>query len=201
MLALEKIGRNDIAYKLLLNDTYPSWGFSIKHGATSIWERWNGWTPEDGFGDAGMNSFAHYAYGAVYSWMVENIGGIKSETPAFQNIIIKPEIGGNLAFANCELNSIRGKIISNWKFLKNKTFKLDIEIPANTSAKIFIPAKKAADVKESGKQASRAKNIKFIGLENGCAVFEIGSGKYQFSRGYSKRVNQRKKSIINDIFC
>jgi len=181
MLALETIGRNDIAYKLILNDTYPSWGFSIKHGATSIWERWNGWTPEKGFETPGMNSFAHYAYGAVYSWMVENIGGIKSGAPSFEKIVVKPEVGGNLNYANCEINSIRGKIISNWKFLKNKTFKLDIEIPANSSAKIFIPAKKAADVKESGKQASRAKNIKFIGIENGCAIFEIGSGKYQFS--------------------
>jgi len=85
MLALAKIGRNpdtglgagDVAYRLIHNDTFPSWGFSIKHGATSIWERWNGWTPETGFGDPGMNSFAHYSFGAVYQWMVENIGGIQ----------------------------------------------------------------------------------------------------------------------------
>ena len=180
MLALEKIGRNDIAYKLLLNETFPSWGFSIKHGATSIWERWNGWTPDDGFGDAGMNSFAHYAYGAVYSWMAENIGGIKSATPAYKNIIIKPVLGGNLTFANCELNSVRGKIISNWKSSK-KTFKLNLEIPPNTTAKIFVPAKNASDVKENGKQATQINNIKFLGTENEYAIFEIGSGKYKFA--------------------
>ncbi len=180
MLALEKIGRNDIAYKLLLNDTFPSWGFSIKHGATSIWERWNGWTPNEEFADPGMNSFAHYAYGAVYSWMAENIGGIKSNAPGYENIVIKPEMGGNLTFANCELNTIRGKIVSNWQ-LNKKEFKLNLEIPPNTTAKIFLSAKKASDIKESGKQASRAKDIKFIGMKNGCAIFEIGSGKYQFT--------------------
>jgi alpha-L-rhamnosidase len=86
MLALAKIGRNPdtgfgagaAAYRLIHNDTFPSWGFSIKHGATSIWERWNGWTPETGFGDLGMNSFAHDSFGAVYQWMVENIGGIRN---------------------------------------------------------------------------------------------------------------------------
>jgi alpha-L-rhamnosidase len=73
MHVLGRIGRYDVAYRLLHNDTFPSWGFSIKHGATSIWERWNSWTPE-GFGDVGMNSFSHYTYGAVGQWMFENIG-------------------------------------------------------------------------------------------------------------------------------
>ena len=76
MQALSMIGRDDVAFRLLHNDTFPSWGFSIKQGATSIWERWDGWTPEKGFQDPGMNSFAHYSFGAVYGWMAHNIGGI-----------------------------------------------------------------------------------------------------------------------------
>ena len=96
MLVLSKIGRHDVAYRLLFNDTFPSWGFSIKHGATSIWERWDGWTPEKGFQDPGMNSFAHYSFGAVYQWMVENIGGIKSDGPAYKQILIEPHPGGRL---------------------------------------------------------------------------------------------------------
>ena len=76
-----QVGRDDVAWRLIHNDTFPSWGFSIKHGATSIWERWDGWTPEKGFQDPGMNSFAHYSFGAVYQWMVENIGGIRSTAP------------------------------------------------------------------------------------------------------------------------
>ena len=99
MLVLSKIGRYDVAYRLLFNDTFPSWGFSIKHGATSIWERWDGWTPEKGFQDPGMNSFAHYSFGAVYQWMVENIGGIRSEAPAYKQIVIDPRPGGRLTRA------------------------------------------------------------------------------------------------------
>ena len=93
MLVLSKIDRRDVAYRLLFNDTFPSWGFSIKHGATSIWERWDGWTPEKGFQDPGMNSFAHYSFGAVYQWMVENIGGITSDGPAYKRIVIAPQPG------------------------------------------------------------------------------------------------------------
>ena len=179
MTALEKIGRNDVAYKLLLNETYPSWGFSVKHGATSIWERWNGWTPDQGFGDAGMNSFAHYAYGAVYLWISENIGGIKSAAPGFRKIIIKPVPGGDITKSKCEYKSINGKISTDWKLNKNK-FSLDVEIPVNTTAKIYVPAGKSADVKESGKQALRVKGIKFTGMEDGYAVFDVGSGVYKF---------------------
>ena len=99
MLVLSKIGRYDVAYRLLFNETFPSWGFSIKHGATSIWERWDGWTPEKGFQDPGMNSFAHYSFGAVYQWMAENIGGIRSDGPAYKKIVIEPHPGDRLKSA------------------------------------------------------------------------------------------------------
>ena len=95
MLALAKIGRNDVAYRLLNNTTFPSWGFTIKNGAKSIWERWDGWTPSNGFQDASMNSFSHYSFGAVGQWMFENIGGIKNESPDFKKIIIAPEPRGD----------------------------------------------------------------------------------------------------------
>ena len=182
MTVLEKIGRNDIAYKLLLNTTYPSWGFSIKNGATTIWERWNGWTPDEGFGNAAMNSYAHYAYGAVYLWMAENIGGIRPAEIAFKKIIIKPSPGGNLKNAKCEFESINGKISTDWSISKT-AFKLNVEIPVNTTAKIYIPAAKISDIKENGKPVSRVKNIQFTGMESEYAVFETGSGKYEFNAG------------------
>jgi len=179
MTALEKIGRNDVAYKLLFNKSYPSWGFSVKHGATSIWERWNGWTPDEGFGNEGMNLFVYYVYGVVYLWIVEIVGGIKFSGAAFKKIIIKPVPGGDLTKAKCEYKSINGKIITKWKLSKN-TFSLNVDIPVNTTAEIYVPAGKAEDVKESGKYASRVKGIKFIEMEDGCAVFAVGSGKYKF---------------------
>jgi alpha-L-rhamnosidase len=102
MLVLAKIGRNDVAYRLLHNTTFPSWGFSIQHGATSIWERWNGWTPEEGFADPGMNSFAHYAFGAVGQWMFENIAGINTDGSGFRRIVIRPQPGGKLSWAKAQ---------------------------------------------------------------------------------------------------
>lgn len=145
MLALAKVDRNDVAYRLLQNDTFPSWGFSIKHGATSIWERWNGWTPEKGFGDPGMNSFAHYSFGAVYQWMVENIAGIRSDGPAYKHLIIAPQPGGKLTNAKTRYDSVRGDILSEWKRDGQKvTF--HIKIPANTTATVQLPSGKSRDI-------------------------------------------------------
>ncbi len=180
MNVLTKIGRTDIAYKLLLNNTYPSWVFSIKHGATSIWERWNGWTPEEGFGDTGMNSFAHYAYGAVYLWIVNNIGGIRDAAPAFKKIIIKPVPGGKITKAECEYKSVNGMISTKWKKTGNK-FLLDVVIPINTYAQIYIPTGKINDIREQGKLISRKKTVRLIKIEDGYSIFEVGSGIYRFS--------------------
>ena len=143
MLALAKAGRNDVAYRLLHNDTFPSWGFSIKHGATSIWERWNGWTPEQGFGDPGMNSFAHYSFGAVYQWMVENICGIHNAGDAYRRIHIAPQPGGKLTWAKTRFDSIHGPIESNWRVADGR-LTLDIAIPANTTATVMVPGEKGA---------------------------------------------------------
>ncbi|MBM3889980.1 MAG: hypothetical protein FJ388_12765, partial [Verrucomicrobia bacterium] len=173
MLALAKIGRNDVAYRLIHNDTFPSWGFSIKHGATSIWERWNGWTPETGFGDPGMNSFAHYSFGAVYQWMVENIGGIRNDAHssphaprevhssgtslhhaerddyfgaggvAYKKIVIAPTPGGKLTSADVRYDSIRGRIETAWKKSGDR-LTLNVTIPANTTATVLFPQPFAA---------------------------------------------------------
>src|SRR5208282_347097 len=139
MLTLAAIGRNDVAWRLIHNDTFPSWGFSIRHGATSIWERWDGWTPEKGFQDPGMNSFAHYSFGAVYQWMVENIGGIKSDGPAYKQILIEPHPGGPLTHAETSYDSIRGQIATSW-IKDGETLSLDASIPANTTATVILPA-------------------------------------------------------------
>ena len=179
-LMLAKIGRNDVAYRLLHNDTFPSWGFSIKHGATSIWERWDGWTPEKGFGNPGMNSFAHYSFGAVYQWMVENIGGIRSDGPAYQRILIAPQPDAKLTRAKTRYRSIRGEITSDWQ-RNGQKFALRVTIPANTTATVIVPAKDAAGVTESGMPADKAAGVKFLRLENHAAVLAVGSGTYEFS--------------------
>ena len=179
MLVLAKIGRNDVAYKLFHNDTFPSWGFSIKHGATSIWERWDGWTPENGFQNPGMNSFAHYSFGAVGQWMFENIGGIDTDGPGFKKIIIRPQVGGKLTWARTSYQSVHGLIATNWK-LDNGKFILNVTIPSNTTATVYVPAKSPNAVRESGKSIQDAESVKFIKMEEGKTVYEIGSGSYAF---------------------
>ena len=127
-----------------------------------------------------MNSYAHYAYGAVYLWMAENIGGIRQNDVAFKKNIIKPCPGEKIKKAKCEYNSIHGKISTNW-ILNKKTFKLNVEIPANTTAKIYVLAKSADKVEESRKTVVKNKNLKFIEMDNKFAVFSAGSGKYKFT--------------------
>ncbi|MGO8930628.1 MAG: family 78 glycoside hydrolase catalytic domain [Limisphaerales bacterium] len=149
LLVLTQIGRPDVAYRLLHNDTFPSWGFSIKQGATSIWERWDGWTPEKGFQDPGMNSFAHYSFGAVYQWMVENIGGIRSAAPSYKEIRITPQPDDKLRSAAVAYRGIRGLIATDWREKDGKLL-FDVTIPANTTAQVALPAQSAADITESG---------------------------------------------------
>ena len=185
MLVLSKIGRDDVAYRLLLNDTFPSWGFTIKHGATSIWERWNGWTPEDGFNNPGMNSFAHYSFGAVGQWMFETIGGIDTATPGFADIVIRPRPGGELTWARTSYDSIHGTIATDWK-LEGDKLHLDVTIPPNTTALIHVPASDETVVLESGRSAAEAAGLEPVGQEDGAAIFRAQAGHYRFLSSISR---------------
>ena len=180
MLALSKIGRPDVAYSLLHNDTFPSWGFSIKQGATSIWERWDGWTPENGFQDAGMNSFAHYSFGAVYQWMVENIGGIRSAAPSYKEILIEPQPDPQLKSAAVSYRSIHGLIATDWQE-KDGQLLFNATIPANTTAQVALPARSAADITESGRPLDRAPGVQFLRVDGPNVILSVGSGHYAFA--------------------
>ncbi|QDU88675.1 Bacterial alpha-L-rhamnosidase [Pirellulimonas nuda] len=174
MLVLSKIGRQDVAYDLLFSDKFPGWGFSIKQGATSIWERWDGWTPEQGFQSAGMNSFAHYSFGAVYRWMVENIGGIRPTSPGYATLTIAPEVTDRLEWAKTSYDSVRGPIASDWRREEGR-FLLNVSVPANTTAQLRLPKGASADgLTESGKPWGTSRD------EDGVTVLEIGSGDYRF---------------------
>ena len=179
MLALTQIGRDDVASRLIHNDTFPSWGFSIKQGATSIWERWDGWTPDKGFQDPGMNSFAHYAFGAVYQWMVENIGGIQSASPAYKEILIAPQPDSRLTWADTGYISIRGPIDTHWS-TKAKGLRLKVSIPANTTATVRVPATDPSQVYESGRPASHSPGVTFLRMDADTAVFQVESGAFDF---------------------
>ena len=178
---LTRFGYTDIAYKLLMQETYPSWLYPVKMGATTIWERWDGLKPDSTFQTPGMNSFNHYAYGAIGDWLYRTVAGIDTYTdaPGYKHIRIMPHIGGSLSYANADLETYFGTVSSHWKN-ENDMLHLEVEIPANTIATIYVPAKSAENILESGNALSAAKEIKVTGIEKEYVVLNVGSGKYHF---------------------
>jgi len=175
---LHLAGRDDAAYKLLLTRTAPSWLYPVSIGATTIWEQWVAWdgvTPQ-----GGMNSLNHYSFGAVGEYLFGMVGGIQPARPGFKSIRIQPVIRDGLTWAKCSYDSIHGRILSNWK-REGSRLTMEVTIPANTTATVYVPAKDAAGVTESGKPAAKAAGVKFLRMENGAAVYEVGSGTYRFS--------------------
>ncbi|GAI45292.1 unnamed protein product, partial [marine sediment metagenome] len=165
------------------NKTYPSWGYSIEQGATTIWERWNSYTKEKGFGNADMNSFNHYAYGACGEWMFRSMLGIETDGAGFKKITMKPELGEGVTWAKGHYDSIHGRTSSGWK-RDPKTFQWEVVVPPNTTATIHVPAKTATDVTESGQAIAKADGVKFLRMENDRAVFSLDSGSYEFVSQY-----------------
>ena len=137
---LTRFGRLDVAYRLLNQKAWPSWLYPVLHGATTIWERWDGWTEEKGFQDPSMNSFNHYAYGAVGEWLYSVVAGIESDpqAPAYKRIIFRPRPGGGLTAARAELESPYGRIVSAWE-IAGDLFDWEIVVPPNTTACVHPP--------------------------------------------------------------
>ncbi len=183
MQALSMIGRDDVAFRLLHNDSFPSWGFSIKQGATSIWERWDGWTPEKGFQDPGMNSFAHYSFGAVYGWMVHTIGGIDLGA-ASRTVVIAPKIDPQLTWAKTSYRSPFGPIATEWKRNGDRV-ELTVMIPANLKAMVRLPATDADQITEGGRPLAGLEGISgpmaFPGDRGPGLLFSVAPGTYRFA--------------------
>lgn len=179
---LSQAGYLDMAYTLLKQTTWPSWLYSVTQGATTIWERWDGWTHDKGFQDPGMNSFNHYAYGAIGAWMYAVIAGIDldPERPGYRHILMRPQPGGGLAYAAAELQSPYGLIGSAWR-LENDHFAWRVTVPANSTATVYVPARDRQDISESGQPLEAAEGITFLRQEAGCCVVRLKSGVYHFS--------------------
>jgi len=175
-------GYTEKAYKLLESKEFPSWGYSIEQGATSIWERWDGYVKGRGFQSAGMNSFNHYAFGAVGEWMIENILGIQSDphSPGFKHFILKPLPGGTLTWAKGSYEAITGKIEAGWE-LDNGRFTYHFTIPANTTATVHIPCRSVDEVRLDGEKLTDIFDRDASVFENGYAIIKLMSGTYQSS--------------------
>ncbi len=146
LFALEKAGQTDLAYRLVLNKTYPSWLLQVQLGSTTMWERWDGWLPDKGFQDPGMNSFNHYWLGCVGEWLQCSVAGIDTDGPGFAHITIHPKLaepGHGLDAAHGAYDSLRGQIVSDWR-RDESGFTLKVTIPANTTATVYVPAQDSA---------------------------------------------------------
>jgi len=182
---LSRFGHTDVAYKLLLQPTYPSWLYPVKMGATTIWERWDGIKPDSTFETPTMNSFNHYAYGAIGDWMYRVITGMDTETdgPGYKKIRIQPHIGEGITNAAASYLTRYGKLACEWK-VENGKLLMNVEIPANTTATVFIPAANANDIMESDKALSASKDITVAGNEKEYVVLKMGSGSYKFTTSW-----------------
>ncbi len=180
--ALSDHGLSDLAYQLLQNDQYPSWLYAVNQGATTIWERLNGFTTENGFGgNNSMNSFNHYSFGAIGQWMIAYSIGIQRDEPGFKKFLLQPEPdpSGKMKWAKGYYDCEYGRINSEWK-IENQQLIYTATVPVNTTATLYLPAKDPASITESGKPIAVAKGIRFIEFKNGKAVYELPSGNYRF---------------------
>jgi alpha-L-rhamnosidase len=145
MPALSDTGHHELACRLLRQDTYPSWLFEVRNGATSIWERWNGWTPEQGFYSPRMNSFNHYAFGAVGDWMYRYLAGLDSMEPGYRRTRFRPRPGAGLIAASASHESLYGIHGCAWH-LEGDTLHVEVKVPPNTSATLDLPEVHASEL-------------------------------------------------------
>ena len=178
---LSQYGYLSEAYDLLLRTEYPSWLYPVTRGATTMWERWDGIKPDSSFQDVGMNSFNHYAYGAVGDWLYRTVAGVEARTPGYKEILIAPRPGGGLSHARARLISIHGPIESSWA-VEDSTFRLSVHIPANTRARVRLPKAAGAErVTEGGQPLAEADGVERVRQDGEDVTLDVGAGRYVFA--------------------
>ncbi len=183
MLELTRYGYHDIAWQLLTNRSFPSWFYMIDNGATTIWERWDGYVKGRGFQDAGMNSFNHWAFGAVGEWIWRNLGGINPDDthPGFKRVRIQPRPSPGLTWVKATYESPYGRIVSDWRLAKG-AFHLRVQMPPNSTALVYLPTRDPNAVREGGLPASRSPGVESRGpTDDGFSVFHVNSGDFSFT--------------------
>ncbi|SMF65425.1 alpha-L-rhamnosidase [Alteromonadaceae bacterium Bs31] len=177
---LSLAGKNAVAYKLLLQESYPAWLYPVLHGATTIWERWNGWTEKDGFFNPHMNSFNHYSLGSVSEWLYRYIAGIElnPDKPGFQDFVLCPYIDSSLSYAKASYQTMFGQIESHWQY-KQQTIQWDIRIPANSSARVGIPHDTIDSIAIDNAPASTFPSD--ASFNKGRTWLDLSAGRYRIS--------------------
>jgi hypothetical protein len=211
MMELTRWGYNQTAYALAESRRMPSWGYSIDQGATTIWERWDGWVAGRGFQDPGMNSFNHYSFGSVTEWFYRVVLGINMDEaqPGYKHFFVKPQPGGTLTSAQGSYGSISGMIRSAWQIEGSGVFDLTVTVPGNTTAEISIPKRNYNSnwvVRESGTlcwsngaYVNGVSGISAAIADSSFVTFSAGSGTYYFQSGANNLVQvlPRAKAAIS----
>jgi alpha-L-rhamnosidase len=169
------------AYLLLNRKEYPSWLYPVTKGATTVWERWDGIKPDGTFQDPRMNSFNHYALGAIGDWMYRVVAGIEIDAkhPGYKHVLIQPRPGGGLTWVKASEHSMYGLVVSHWQ-IKDGTMTLRVEVPANTTATVRLPNATIGQVTEKGKTLVSDKDLAGVRQEEGAVIVNVGSGSYSF---------------------
>ncbi len=175
---LTSIGRADLAYALLHDERFPSWGYSVHRGATTIWERWNGWTEHDGFGPAAMNSFNHYSLGSIGEWLFSDVAGIAqtADSIGYQRLLIRPTPGGRIRAVRASYLAPLGRIATEWT-LDDASLRLSVEIPPGIDALVVLPLSSAADVWLDGASILPGR----AGEHDGQVAVVVSSGRHTFT--------------------
>jgi alpha-L-rhamnosidase len=174
---LSTIRRDDLLFTMVNQKTYPGWGFMVDQGATTMWEQWNGYSSQ-----------IHSCFTSAAGWFHTGLAGIRPDpaAPGFKRIVIRPAVVGDLTWVKSSYRSIHGLIVCNWA-RKDGAFTLDVTIPANTTATVYVPSRRAQSVTEGGRPADAAEGVKYLRTEDGCSVFVVGGGKYSFASDLSVR--------------
>ncbi|HWF20312.1 MAG TPA: family 78 glycoside hydrolase catalytic domain, partial [Verrucomicrobiae bacterium] len=186
-------GQHDLAVRLFQSRQFPSWGYEVVNGANTVWERWDSFTQEHGFEgangkqNASMNSFSHYSFGAVMEWAYRDLAGIDTDGAGYQRIFIKPGPPSRdsdpyitpVNWVKADYVSVRGRIVVDWN-KEPERFVLNVTIPANTTASVFIPAKSIADIYESGHPLNQSQGVRYLRMEKDYVVVRVESGQYNF---------------------
>lgn len=179
--ALTEAGRDDLAMTLLLNEDYPSWGFEIRMGATTMWERWDGIRPDGRFGPVEMNSFNHYAYGAVGDWMFRRLGGLRIREAGYRKVLVAPLVTHPaLDAASASLRTPFGVLSSRWQRTR-LGLSLELAVPPGIEAELRLPASRPDAVREGAGPAARAAGVRLLPAPAGEVRMQLASGRYRFS--------------------
>ena len=184
---LSRYGYLDEAYLLLNREEYPSWLYPVKQGATTIWERWDGQKPDGTFQDASMNSFNHYAYGAIGDWMYRVMAGIEidEQAPGYKHVLVQPRPGGGFRNVSARHETPYGTVASTWK-IQDGRFELEVAVPPNSRATVRLPSARLADVTEGGRPLADGNGVGERHQDGDAAVVEVGSGRYVFAYRLAK---------------